>query len=259
MCKQLWKKNARKFLAMIQPYFKISNKMSHIRVLMYHNIEKIPSNSFSVSAEEFEQQVKYLKDNYKIISVDELHVFLYEKGILNDNYIAITIDDGYRCFYENAYPIIKKHAIPCCVFMQTGFIDNEDKEFLSSNEIKNMRKEGIVFGVHTRNHRVLSKLSKNEMESEIKGSKEDLEKILGEKVEYFAYPYGLKRHYNLQTKEIVKDAGYKCAFTAINGVNLPGCDMFELKRTKIERGDSFNSFKRIVDGALDVWGIVDSI
>jgi peptidoglycan/xylan/chitin deacetylase (PgdA/CDA1 family) len=131
--------------------------------------------------------------------------------------------------------------------------------YLSEKEIKEMHGAGITFGGHTRNHCRLSLVEKEKCETEINGCKIDLERILGGKVKYFAYPYGLKRHFNSVSVQIVKDSGYQGAFTAINGVNYPGDDLFLLKRTKIERGDSFSDFKKIVNGALDIWGMVDSL
>lgn len=259
------KKGMRAFLAQsftVRRTFYAKSKGPFLRVLMYHDIEEIPSCSFSVSVEVFEQQVKYLKDNFNIVSLNDAFDLLSGKQCIKDNCITITVDDSFRCFYKNAFPIVQRYKVPCCIFIETSLIVNEhsiNKGFIGSDEIIHMYNEDVLFGSHTRNHFKLSKLSKDMIELEIKGSKSDLEKLLGKKVNFFAYPYGLKRHYNYQAKEIIKESGYKCAFTAINGINYPGCDLFELKRTKIERGDSLENFKKIVNGALDIWGIVDSL
>jgi peptidoglycan/xylan/chitin deacetylase (PgdA/CDA1 family) len=235
-----------------------------IRVLMYHDVERVPSNTYSVSTNMFEEQMKYLRNNFDILSLNEAFEFLTGQKELKSSAIVVTMDDGYSCIFENALPLLKKYDVPACVFFTTGAWKSdadprEAKIYLNKNEVKEMRAAGILFGGHTRSHCMLSKVSFARAKDEIVGSKTDLENVLNERIYFFAYPYGLRRHFNRQAQEIAREVGYKCAFTAINGTNLPGCDLFALKRTKIERNDSLKNFKRIVNGALDIWGIIDSI
>ena len=42
-----------------------------------------------------------------------------------------------------------------------------------------------------------------------------------------------------------------------NGINSKATHPFKLRRTKIEFGDDFKTFKRILKGALDIWVVVD--
>jgi peptidoglycan/xylan/chitin deacetylase (PgdA/CDA1 family) len=237
---------------------------SAIRVLMYHNVENVPSNPYSVSTNMFEEQLKYLRGNYDVLSLPEAFQFLTKQKELKSLAIVITMDDGYSCIYENAFPLLRKYSVPAGVFLTTGAWQSgenpgETNRYLNKNEVKEMSAAGVLFGGHTRSHCMLSKVTFTQATDEIAGCKTDLESVLNESIDFFAYPYGLKRHFNMQAQEIARQAGYKCAFTAINGTNLPGCDLFTLKRTKIEREDSLKSFKNIVNGALDIWGIVDSI
>ncbi|HRZ14104.1 MAG TPA: polysaccharide deacetylase family protein [Candidatus Omnitrophota bacterium] len=221
---------------------------------MYHDVEDVASNIYSVSTGMFEDQLKYLKDNFEIVSLRQAYEFLTGQKELKNTVIAVSMDDGRECIYYNAFPLLKKNNVPGCVFLTTA-----DKGIVTKDQVKEMRAAGIEFGGHTRTHCLLSRAPLEQMKEEIVGCKADLEAVLSESIEFFAYPYGLRRHYNQLSRQIVQEAGYKCAFSAINGINYPGCELFDLKRTKIERDDSLESFKKIVNGALDCWSIFDSI
>jgi peptidoglycan/xylan/chitin deacetylase (PgdA/CDA1 family) len=38
--------------------------------------------------------------------------------------VILTVDDGYRDFYEIAYPILRKHRVPATFFVTVNFIEN---------------------------------------------------------------------------------------------------------------------------------------
>lgn len=64
----------------------------------------------------FEQVVIYLKENYQMISANQLNEFYYTDAKL-DNACLITVDDGHLSSYEIIYPILKKYNIPAIFFV----------------------------------------------------------------------------------------------------------------------------------------------
>jgi peptidoglycan/xylan/chitin deacetylase (PgdA/CDA1 family) len=42
-----------------------------------------------------------------------------------NNSIVLTVDDGYRDFYEVAYPVLKKHGVPATLYVTSGFVNEE--------------------------------------------------------------------------------------------------------------------------------------
>lgn len=58
-------------------------------------------------------------------------------------------------------------------------------------------------------------------------------------VPVFCYPFG---HYNDTAKQVLKDIGYKVAFTTKGGRVKKGMDSLELPRVRILRDDSLTSF-----------------
>lgn len=87
------------------------------KVLVYHKIE---------NTENFEKQIVFLKKHYTLISSRDLTNF---KQITYPNKkppLLITFDDGDISFYENAYPLLKKHEIPAVIFIITGLIGSRE-------------------------------------------------------------------------------------------------------------------------------------
>ncbi len=96
---------------------------------MYHRVEKVNTNPWGicVSPQNFEKQVCFLKENFNVISVDELVVAI-ASGKFTDNSVCITFDDGYGDNYIHAKPILKKYNCAAAFFITTAFI-NQPKPF----------------------------------------------------------------------------------------------------------------------------------
>lgn len=92
-----------------------------------------------------------------------------------------------------------------------------DRRILRSDEIYNLSREKLItLGSHTCSHPSLRCLEEEEQIKEIVESKEVLEEIIKKEIEIFSYPFGSRDHYSDKTVEIVKDAGYKMAFSVSN-------------------------------------------
>ena len=101
---------------------------------------------------------------------------------------------------------------------------------MSWEEVLEMHRQGIEFGAHTVTHPILSRLPQEKVAREIGDSMRTIEERLGSQVTSFAYPVGRKMDFNPMTKELLKQAGYRCAVTMIFGSNGVGVDPYELRR-----------------------------
>jgi peptidoglycan/xylan/chitin deacetylase (PgdA/CDA1 family) len=98
---------------------------------------------------------------------------------------------------------------------------------------------GMSVGSHGVTHRALSRLPEDEQRAELVDSKRLLESEVGREVSALAYPYGWPGAYDATTGRLARDAGYRAAFTAHEGVNLPGpTDPFALRRLGVGFADS---------------------
>jgi peptidoglycan/xylan/chitin deacetylase (PgdA/CDA1 family) len=99
---------------------------------------------------------------------------------------------------------------------------------LSWEEIKEMRDSNLItFGSHTMLHPILTNVTFDRLERELKQSKAIISDNLGNPVNFFAYPAGA---YNQKIREKVKTLGYKAAFSTLPGGNTENTDPFLLKR-----------------------------
>ena len=94
------------------------------RLYMYHSFSDNKKAGY-VSAQEFEWQLKLIKKHFNPVSFLTLSKMVYENKPIPNNTIVITIDDGYRNFYQIAYPLLKKHQIPATLFVTTGFVSGQ--------------------------------------------------------------------------------------------------------------------------------------
>ncbi len=214
-----------------------SESGTKVLVLNYHKIDHT-FISLAVRPEDFDSQMKYLHDNgYHTINPDELYDALAGNGQLPENPVLITFDDGYEDNYTNAYPILKKYGFKATIFVVTGFLDRHKKGYLSWDQAREMNKNGINIESHTVNHKSMTDLTDDELRSELVDSKKKAENELGHEVSYVAYPTGT---YNLHIAQMVKEAGYKAAFTIKYGNVDKASNIFALERVPIFHTEDTN-------------------
>lgn len=229
----------------------IQNKKDEAIVLMYHSVDDDNDIFFTVRPDYFEKQIKYLVDNnYNIVSINNFIEYIKNKSIPPKT-ILLTFDDGFTDNYRNVFPILQKYNISATIFISTDMIgqkvkkiDIQEMQILNWDEILEMKKSGLVFfGSHCAAHKKLVKLSKEEIENELKDSKIILEKKLGCEVNFMAYPFG---SFNSEVKEITSKY-YQFAFSVNKGKVELGTDLLEIKRNSIDSKVSFNQFKGIIN------------
>jgi peptidoglycan/xylan/chitin deacetylase (PgdA/CDA1 family) len=105
---------------------------------------------------------------------------------------------------------------------------------VSVDEVRTANGGALDFGAHTRSHVELAALPEAAQRAEIVGSKTDLEDLIGEPVETFAYPYGRRQDYTAVTVEIVREAGFRLACVTSSGIVDAETTLLELPRLCIE-------------------------
>lgn len=198
-------------------------------ILNYHRVGEEGDPTITVSQGAFVRQMSFLKEADRLISLKELVSLLVIDRLALPRKVSVTFDDGTHDNYTNVFPFLRSHQLPVTVFLITEWIGK--KGFLSWEEVREMSKEGVEFGSHTKTHAYLPSLpSRKLLEEEIRGSKEILEERLGKEVSLFSYPVG---GFTEEIKKMVEEAGYKAAVTTNRGERKAPRDRFALSRIKM--------------------------
>jgi peptidoglycan/xylan/chitin deacetylase (PgdA/CDA1 family) len=109
---------------------------------------------------------------------------------------------------------------------------------MSSEEVRQMKRAGMQIGAHTASHPILSRLSLQEARNEIATGKADLERILDEPMELFAYPNGRSGDdYATAHVALVRELGFTAAVSTDWGTAGRDSDLLQLPRfTPWDRG-----------------------
>ena len=112
---------------------------------------------------------------------------------------------------------------------------------LTWEQARSLRKAGHTIGAHTLSHPNLAQVSQDEAQSEIAGSKTQLEQRMGEPVEHFSYPHpALNPQWSDKTLEITREAGFKSAVLTARGPVRANDNPLALKR--ISTPDDLDQF-----------------
>lgn len=229
---------------------------------MYHSISREQQDTSLAYFETntfpsvFEEHMQYLASHgYKTVGLDCFHNITDP----NQKSVVITFDDGYLDFYENAFPILKKYGATATMFLPTSFIRDSRKEFkqrpcLTWQEVRELSENGITFGSHSHTHSKLDELSSEDLEKELRKSKEEIQNRLGLPVDSFCYPFAFpetKKYFVQQLKNTLTRLGYRTCFTTRIGLNPPEADPLILKRIPINSHDDSALFQAKLQGAYD--------
>jgi peptidoglycan/xylan/chitin deacetylase (PgdA/CDA1 family) len=223
----------------------------HVRVICYHDIAKKDLPLFG-------KQLEFFKKHFTVINAQQLKEFFLGKGFLPSSNVFITFDDGSVDQYTAA-DVLDKHQIQACFFVNTG---DRDKEFINArpgsrlppmtwDQIKKLHRRGHIIGSHTATHPILSKLQPYEIAQEMLQSKQSLEAAIGNKVDFFAFPYGTLEEISQEALLIAKKY-YDFNFIFVPGKShFADANRFLINRTGIGPRDSLYSLRAIMAGLKD--------
>ncbi len=219
-----------------------------VPVLMYHSIgiagtERDRANT--VSPGSFDRQMRFIKESgYRVLTVDEYVEITRSGGRFPPKSVVITFDDGLLDNFTNAYPVLIKYGIPSAMFVPSAYVGQVNSGWgqpqMSWDQLRAISAHGVTVGSHTSTHRYLPEISPDAARGQIVDSKAVLEGKLGRRVDYFAYPSG---GFSEGIKAMVREAGYKAAFTTNRGEDRSNRDLYELKRIR----------PKDTDGSIVLW------
>ena len=210
-----------------------------IAVFVYHRFGENNYPSTNIKMSQFKKHLEELtKNNYNVVSTEEIIDALKNNKDLPEKTVALTIDDAFSSIYKKAWPLLREKRLPFTIFVSTEPVKSNSKNYMNWEQVKEMANNGVTIGHHTQNHFHLVGKKKETIISEIEEASNDFLKNLGYTPNIFAYPYG---EYSSEIKQITKNY-FKAAFGQQSGGLYNEIDIFELPRFSIN--ENYGDLKR---------------
>ena len=216
---------------------------------MYHKVgHPVASRGdcfLNVSGEDFLRQMRIMaRLGYQARPFAEIAEAVSARKSLPRRVFAVTFDDGYDCIGKVAAPILRSLGFPGTVFVvpegvgrSNAWDSVNDRPLLplmNWEKLDCLAEAGWEIGGHTRTHPHLDALTDACALADIVEGKEATEARLGRPLLTFCYPYG---HYNAQTPELVRAAGFIGACTTRTGLITPTTHPMLIPRIKVAYRD----------------------
>ena len=203
---------------------------------MYHRFNENKYPSTNIKMDIFDKQMSLIKEmGYKFYDPKQF-IDEFEKP-KNEKQILITIDDGFKSFYNEAWPYLKKNKIPFILFVSTEPVGRSG--YMDWKEIKEIEESKIGYiGHHSHTHEYLIEMSDSEFIDDIETANKIFLEKLGYVPEIFSYPFG---EYSLFMKNYISK-NFKIAFGQHSGIIDINKDKFELPRFPIN--EKYGDLKR---------------
>ena len=181
-------------------------------VLGWHRID-VEGGRLAVRPGLFARQMEILdirRRQFPVVHVEHARGVLAEGSTAHC--VVLTFDDAWADNHANALGPLSQHRLPATLYVPSRLLGAPG--YMTRSQLLEMDAEGVVIGAHSRTHADLRACDPAELESQVRGSKEDLEDLVAKPVTSFAYPAGLL---NDRVVAAVSAAGFATAVTTRPG------------------------------------------
>jgi peptidoglycan/xylan/chitin deacetylase (PgdA/CDA1 family) len=177
--------------------------------------------------------------------------------------IAFTFDDGMYSSYR-AIQILEKRNIRSAFFISTGLINSSRPEVFYKNNLRNnpnerpatwaeineLAQSGHIIGSHSVSHPLLTNLNLTELSFELSESKNELQQRTGQKVTWFANPFGDIKSINETSAKLIFQY-YDLCFTGVRGIASSNSKF--ILRQSVDIKDSIEEMIALSLGGADLF------
>lgn len=115
--------------------------------------------------------------------------------------VALTFDDGMKSLRTHALAVLRDHRVPSHLFLATGAVGGTNRwaaqpagipelEMLDWDDLEALQSAGMRVEAHTHSHPDLRGIEPARFDEECERADALIERRLGRRPAYFAYPYG---------------------------------------------------------------------
>jgi len=225
-----------------------------VAVLGWHRID-IEGGRLAVPPAVFARQMDILGEHRQQFPVVDLHGVktVLASGERRARGLVLTFDDAWADNHAHALGPLGRHRLPATLYAPSRLLGTPG--YMTRSQMLEMDAGGVTIGAHSRTHPDLRGCSPHELECEVRGSKEDLEDLLGKPVTSFAYPTGL---IDDRVVAAVEAAGFSSAVTTRPGWWRSTTPALRIPRSFVENF-SGATFRAAMAGGLNVLGLLDTV
>ncbi|MGK7873251.1 MAG: polysaccharide deacetylase family protein [Xenococcaceae cyanobacterium] len=183
-------------------------------------LAKLGADTF---ATEVQQRLEKLPDDINLARSERVGIYRYDA--------QKNLDVKRLLNYELPFPIAD-YVLTELFEHHLGDSTSFARElYLSPERIREMADAGMIFGGHTKNHRVLSRLNYEEQHAELDRGVQLIQDLTGQQSVPFCYPYGHTHTYNNDTIAALAALDYSVSFNTVRRSVRFGTDnRYELPR-----------------------------
>jgi peptidoglycan/xylan/chitin deacetylase (PgdA/CDA1 family) len=223
-------------------------------VIGYHRVDDV-DDPLAVSTRAFAAHMAMLarqRAERPVLGLDEALDRLAD-GTAPRRSVVLTFDDAWEDNYRNALGPLVEHGLPATLYVPSRLLDRPG--YLASSQLLEMQAAGVAIGAHSQTHVDLRACGDAALKREVRGSRCDLEDLLGTPVTSFAYPAGLE---NQRVRAAVARAGFRSAVATVRGWARAGLDRHAIPRSFMEEFDT-DTFSAAVDGGLNYLRPIEAV
>lgn len=241
-----------------------------IPALMYHHVNPHQGDLVTLTPQEFETQLRYLKEKqYRSLFLDDLVRFLKGEDSFPERSVVLTFDDGYLDNWVYAFPLLLRYRIKATLFCVTSWVGEgaarpragaaaprdlpeilphrqakkrfgekgRGGEAANWSELGEMLASGLIdVQSHTHRHRSLADagMTRREIEEDLLQSRALIQEHLHRDSRFLSWPWG---EFTPEAQQAAGAAGFEAVLTTRRGANRPGADLFAIPRISVKRGE----------------------
>ena len=235
-----------------------------ILVLCYHAIADLSGDpvlaDYGIDRDSFSAQLDDLTARgFTFVTPDDLLALLDGGRSVPPKAVLLTFDDCYEELADVARAVLEPRGITGIAFAVSGMASGTNEwdqaigartlRLLDGAGLKELRRHGVEIGCHSRSHRPMPSVARQDLADELEGAATDIAALGLPRPRFFAYPHG---QHDEAVRAAARSAGFAAAFGLLSRRVTPESDRFALPRVEIlarDRGWRFRfktSYPRLV-------------
>ena len=229
-----------------------------IVIAIYHRVGAAGGGQMNLDPAVFTDQIAWLRDNRRIISLDQAVAELTEAAEAGGNSalepgVVLTFDDGTADWLDVVAPILVAHDAPATFYLTTAYTEGaqplpDGEQALSWSGVEELAATGVAtIASHTHTHVLLDRLAPSAIAEELDRSIDLIGDHLGAAPRHFAYPKALPP--SPAADSAVRER-FDSAVLAGTRANSATADLHQLSRSPIQAADDERDAHAKFDGGL---------